>query len=361
MAGEYEYGNARLRAMKSRLLGRPAYDELLSTANLDELIAALVRTPYQPDIETALVRYAGARCIAEAVRLNVARECRQIKSFFKGEPLQLIGALLERWDVFNLKTILRGHARGIPTDQIVESVVPAGELDAAALSALAAQPTIRATVDLLVTWRLPYARPLVAAMPAYVERGDLADLELALDRDRFEATLARLPVDDPDAALVREMLAAEIDTTNIMTLLRLTRVPDREAALRAHYATPDPAPLLLPGGGLSAEQMSHLRQAGTVSDMARLLIGTPYGILVEGQLEAYHQSGDLGLIQRALERWLILKGVSMFGRDPLSIAVAIGYLSAKQAEMANLRLIAYGKALGLERGAIGREMIEWQS
>jgi len=359
MAGEYDYGNARLRAMKSRLLDGPAYDALVNADTLDELISALARTPYRTDVEAALIRYTGARCIAEAVRLNVAREGRQIQSFFDGEPRRLIKVLLGRWDVFNLKTILRGHARSIPADQIAESLVPAGELDAAALATLVAQPTIRATVDLLVTWGLSYARPLVEAMPAYTERGNLAELELALDRYRFAAALAQLPADEPNASLIRELLAAEIDVTNIMTLLRLTRIRDREATLRAHYGTPDPAPLLLSGGRLVAEQMSRLNQAETVSDVAHLLAGMPYGPVVESQLEAYHQTGDLGLIQRALERWLILEGVSMFRRDPLSIAVVIGYLSAKQAEAANLRLIAYGKASGLEPDAIRREMILW--
>jgi V/A-type H+-transporting ATPase subunit C len=359
MAGEYDYGNARLRAMKSRLLDRLVYEELLNTATFDELISALARTPYRPDVETALMRYGGARCIAEAVRLNVARECGQIRSFFDGEPRRLIGVLLGRWDVFNLKTILRGHARGIPTDQIVESLVPAGDLDAPALAALAAQPTVRATVDLLVTWRLPYARPLVEAMPAYTRRGDLAELELALDRDRFAAALAGLPVHDGNAALVREILVAEIDATNIMTLLRLSRVYDREAALRAHYGTTDLTPLLLPGGLLTAEQMSHLADGRWHMADSRWQIRDCRFESRIPNLESV--SGDLVLIQRALERWLILKGVSMFGRDPLGIAVAIGYLSAKQAEVANLRLIAYGKSLNLEPDAIRRELIEWQS
>ena len=52
----YGYGNARFRAMRSRLLTERNYSTLLDKANIEELISALAETPYREDLETALVR-----------------------------------------------------------------------------------------------------------------------------------------------------------------------------------------------------------------------------------------------------------------------------------------------------------------
>jgi hypothetical protein len=44
---DYDYGNARLRVMKSRLLPRSELEVLAEAGSLDGLIAALTKTVYQ--------------------------------------------------------------------------------------------------------------------------------------------------------------------------------------------------------------------------------------------------------------------------------------------------------------------------
>ncbi|HXV99576.1 MAG TPA: V-type ATPase subunit, partial [Anaerolineae bacterium] len=78
MPSGYDYGNARLRAMRSRLLKEADYSNLLAKGNLEELINALAETPYKEDIEIALTRRAGVQCIFEAVRANLTRTLQQI-------------------------------------------------------------------------------------------------------------------------------------------------------------------------------------------------------------------------------------------------------------------------------------------
>jgi vacuolar-type H+-ATPase subunit C/Vma6 len=47
----------------------------------------------------------------------------------------------------------------------------------------------------------------------------------------------------------------------------------------------------------------------------------------------------------------------MFTRDPLSIAIPIGYIGCKEIEVANLRLIAQAVTLGLKRDEVRQELI----
>jgi V/A-type H+/Na+-transporting ATPase subunit C len=356
VADEYGYGNARIRAMKAALLDRRAYEALLGAASVEALIEALARTDYKKEVEAALVKYGGLRCVTEGMSRNVARTIGSIAKFFDGRPLALVRLLVSRWDICNLIAILRGQARGVGAEEIVRALVPAGELGEAELKELVKQPTMGATAELMLTWRLRYAAALAGALRR--ADGDLAASETELHKSRFREALAALG-DEENDWLVRAMLQSEIDIVNLSLLLRLAMLGDRAAALRARFGAAEIGPLLIDGGSLSPRLLAELGAAPDVEAMAGLLRATPYGRSLQGRLEAYRQSGDAAILERALEGLLVLKGIGMFHRDPLGIAIAIGYIWAKSNEVANLRLIAHGKALGWQPEAIREEMIWW--
>lgn len=356
MAGDYGYGNARIRAMKAALLDRRAYDALLAAASVEALIEVLVHTAYREEIEAALVKFGGIQCVAEGVSRNVVRTVGAITRFFDGRPRELVRLLVSRWDLFNLIAILRGQARGVSAEEILRALVPAGELKEAELRELVKQPTIRATAELMLTWRLPYGGALARALR--LSGGDLAGVETELHQSRFRDALCGLGR-DADDLLVREMLQTEIDVENLSLLIRLCGVGDRRAALQARYGLAETAALLIDGGSLPPRLLAELGAAADVEAMVPLLQGTPYGSSLQNRLEPYRRSGDAGVLERGLGEVLVLKGIRMFHRDPLSIAIAIGYVWAKSNEIANLRLIAQGKELGWAPEMIREEMIWW--
>jgi len=61
---DYDYGNARLHVMKSRLLSTRELEMLVETGSLQGLIAALSKTIYQKSVEAALTRVSGMQCVA---------------------------------------------------------------------------------------------------------------------------------------------------------------------------------------------------------------------------------------------------------------------------------------------------------
>ena len=50
----FDYGNARLRALKSKLLSQRDLDALAESGSLQGLIAAMTKTAYRKPIEAAL-------------------------------------------------------------------------------------------------------------------------------------------------------------------------------------------------------------------------------------------------------------------------------------------------------------------
>ena len=55
----YEYANARIRGMKSRLLDRKELEELAGKLDIESVINQLEETPYREDIEDASVTIYG--------------------------------------------------------------------------------------------------------------------------------------------------------------------------------------------------------------------------------------------------------------------------------------------------------------
>ncbi len=221
---DYDYLNARIRSMKGRLLSPAALEGLIQKPDLGGVIAELERTPYRGELEKASIRYSGIRALEEALRREMAGTFSRILSIARGDEAEkYVRLLLARWDVQNIKTLIRGKAMHIPPTEILECLVPAGDLDEAALAELLKQPDIKAVIDLLATWRIRFARPLTLALAEFQENRDPSVLEYALDRFSCESSLYALREEADDDGIMREMVRSEIDVINLKTAFRLIR------------------------------------------------------------------------------------------------------------------------------------------
>jgi V/A-type H+-transporting ATPase subunit C len=361
MSDDYGYANARLRAMKSRLLTRSDYAELLDEPTIEDVIARLTHTVYQPEIEAALIKAVGWECLSESLRRHLAQTLAKITRFFDGAPLRLWRILIARWEVFDLKTILRGQAHHIPANEILDALIPVGDLKESDLSRLAQQTSVRATVDLLATWHYPYAPPLLEAMPRYSERRDLAELELALERARYQFALKQLAdLEDANAEMVRAALYAEIDAANILTVMRLSEGGSR-VRLAQRYGSAAPAPLLIKGGGSTSRRLFTRKDIPPIDALVRELSNTTFGDALTRGMARHEEKKTVGVFEDEMDEKLARQNLALFHRDPLSIGIAMAYLTALVTEVRNLRVIGRGKDAGWPRAEIEKELRLWQN
>lgn len=352
----YGYGNARLRARRSRLLTEANYTDLLRKSSIEEVITALTDTPYKDDVEMALLRAEGVRCVFEALRTNLTRTLRRVREFYEGEPRALVDLLLRRWDRHNLLAILRGQSHEVAPELVLSTLVTVGQLSEVSLRELARQPGLRAAIDLMSTWRLPYAGALRGAGP------DLDQLELALNRFHYASIRGALAGRERNRAIARDSVQAEVDVINIRAALRLARLPEALHLVQRRYNATDVRPLFIePGGYVSTARLAALvaERAG-LEGMVRGLGDTRYGPALEAGWRRYERgngNGDLATLERELERWQAEFAAAMFTRNSLSIAVPIGYLGCKEVEVANLRLIAQAVNLDMKRDQVQRDLI----
>ncbi len=356
----YGYGNARLRAMRSRLLTEIDYNSLLLRTNIEELITALAETPYRQEIETALIRTEGVNCIFQALRANLTQTLHHLRQFFAGKSLLLVNLLLRRWDRHNLLTILRGQKQEVSPESVIAAVVPVGQLDDVSLRELARQPGLRAAIDLMVAWRLPYARVLRQAQAQVDPTAELDQLELALNRFHYASLWEALEPGNGNCAIVLEHLRTEVDLINLSTTLRLTHISGITPLVGQRYDAGDIRPLLIEKPGhLPVQQLIDLVSAEEGPErVVRELSDTRYAQALAAGWQRYQAGEDgLAVLERELERWQAEQTAAMFTRNPLTIAIPIGYIGCKEIEVANLRLIAQAVSLEMDRDRVRRDLI----
>ncbi len=311
------YVNARVRGMHSFLFDRTHLNNLILKPDIDSLISELEKSPYKEDIERALITASGVRGVEYALRLNLVRTFRKILSFVEGDiGEKYVHIFLCRWDVHNVKTILRGKKVHIPSQDIRDCLIPAGSLDEATIVELLKQPDVKAVIDLLATWGHECAVPLTRHFEEYSARSDLVILEYALDKYYYEESLAQVNGRSKDEKIIRDIISTEIDVINIKSILTLVR--DR-------IDPADGEQILLSGGKyLDLKKLIALLGEGTVPGIINHLEQTPYRFLSELKSPG-SSSVKMSVYQSALDRYLITFGMHfevIHSQSPLSSGIS---------------------------------------
>lgn len=358
------YLNARLRAMRGQLLGRQDYEQILTLPDLPAMMAYLLDSPYGRSIESVGEATSDVARVEEGLRRNFSETLTKLFAISTGEPQEGVRLLLGYWDVYNIRTILRGKNIRLPAEEILPTLIPTGALDEAALEELCKQPDLRAVVDLLVTWRDPYGRPLVLALKDYHEPKDLLFLELVLDRFYFEQAFekleqARLARSDRDT--LRMILSLLVDRTNLMTALKVVEeqitLMDKERYFLSggHVYTEQHFARLLTARSLreafEEARLSHFKPA--LKDL-----GESTSISLRGERSRTTSGLSLlSMVERQLDRLLLRKMRALMRTDPVSMAAVVGYLLDKIREITNLRMILRGRLVNLPEPELLRFLI----
>jgi V/A-type H+-transporting ATPase subunit C len=337
--GDFPYINARIKVMKSALLPPQRLEELLQTPDLDGVIQALVDTPYNMELQEALSRFAGVRAVDEALAQNFYHTTRRILGFADGPPRRQIEVVLLRYDLQNLRAIVRGRHTGKSGEDILATLYPGGILSGVRLRELLQQPDLRAVADTLVTWMHPLGRALRDGVEASQRSGSLLDLEIALDRTYAQYGRRVADGEGDGETTFRRFLSGEVTATNMKTALKLRRMRDLTREERAKF--------YLLGGSVSLERFLAMAdpQSSTAEASTIRLFGADLA-----------WTDNLVEMERAIDRAFQRMAAQMYLGDPLGLDVVIGYLTRKAAEVANLRVIAHAKLLGLS-GDVARQEI----
>jgi V/A-type H+-transporting ATPase subunit C len=351
----YEYGNARLHAMKSRLLSRKELETLVAAGSLQGLIAALTKTIYQKSVETALARTTGMECIAESLHGELIGTLGKISSFYHGIPGSMVSIVLRSYDVHNLKAILRGLSRNAPAGEIIKTFLPIGELSYDSLVELASTGDPRSAIDVIASLRLPFAQPLLQLRAEHPGAEEF-EMELALDKWYIQESRRTLKSKARGRDQLSAALDLEADLANLLTVLRFAHTPSEHSFLNERIGSDDLTQLFLGPGKLEFALLAQAGTQDTVEAAISTLAESPYGITLKKGLEMYAHSAHLSSIEKCLKRFRLEWMNALIPKDPLGIGVVLGYIAVKINEVNNIRWIAQGINIGLKTETIRLEV-----
>jgi V/A-type H+-transporting ATPase subunit C len=334
---KYAYITGRVRAMKTKLIPGEMYPRMMAM-DISEIARYLEETQYKDEIDALSKDYSGVELIEHATFANLAKIYRRLLEVSIDEPSFLILEYLRRWDVWNIKTLIRGKYYGASDTEIIKYLVPAGELSPDFLAELAKKDSVQEVISAFDG--TDYASAL-----AQYDGKDLASLENALDKLYYfrmeRAVGGTLSV---GGGLLLKYIRREIDIKNLITLFRMNRAGIDAAVIQEN---------LIPGGKLYDELS---RMAGQpFGEFLRGLEGFPFWSSISDIATA--DIDAISRIEARLRAYLIRYAWALSNYHPLSILPVLGYMVSKETEVSNIRKIVRGKEAKLPAELIEEQVV----
>jgi V/A-type H+-transporting ATPase subunit C len=333
-AVKYAYIVARVRAMKSKLIPKEMYPKFLNM-QIPEILRFIEESEYKRDVDELGKKYRGTDLFEHALNQNLAFTYRKLIEISQNEANYIITEYLRFWDIWNIKTILRGKFSGASNEEILEDVVSAGELKYRDITEIVKIATVEGIIAALA--KTPY----YPALQGY--KGELAEIENALDK-RYYANRLESGVNAGNEFFLK-FLRTEIDLKNLKILFRMKRAAmEREAILK----------LLIPGGMEFKEADLSTLASLPFPEFVRELEDYSYWSAIA---DISTELTSLINIETRLDKYAVVYASRISYYYPLSILPILDYILSKKIEVDNLRIIVRGKETNLPEDIIKAHLV----
>lgn len=337
----YSLVNAKVRARLGRLLPVNLVERLSETREPTEFYAALSGTVYEPVFANPEIDIDPR--IAEKLLLEKEIEWHaELLQDLKGEVRELVAHFLEKYEIENIKTVLR--TRGSRSDRENIDYIARGKLPhAIPYKGLAEADTIEEAVNLLAG--TPYVRPAMEALEDYHEKKTLFPIETALEIDYYTRLKEKVSkLSGRDRKVAENLIGIEIDQKNIEWLIRLKFYYDIPVADLLDYNIPG-------GKNVDRSRLIKVFQSESVETVLAVALEQFFGRAAEF-FASNPQAAKLYVLEIILWNYLVSEARKVLGGFPFTIGTVLAYLILKRAEIRNLITILNGKILGMKKDEI---------
>ncbi|MCX9013989.1 MAG: V-type ATP synthase subunit C [Candidatus Methanoperedens sp.] len=331
---KYAYIAARVRAMKSKLIPKEMYPKFLNM-EIPEITRFIGESEYKKNVDEISKKYSGTDLFEHALNENLALTYRKLLDVSQGEANFLITEYLRSWDIWNIKTIIRGKFSGASEDEILEDVVSAGQLRYRDIIEIVKIDTVEGVIAAFA------GTPYYSVLKEY--SGDLADIEDKLDKMYYSNLLKA--ASSTENKLFLKYLMKEIDLKNLKLLFRMKRGGmEREDILK----------MLIPGGFELKDADLNRLSSLSFDEFVRALEDYSYWKAISDVSE---ELSSLWNVETRLDKYAQSYITSISYYYPLSILPVLSYIISKKIEIDNLRIIVRGKETALKEDIIKTHLV----
>jgi V/A-type H+-transporting ATPase subunit C len=333
---EWAYVVSRVRVMSRKLIPAEEYNKMLNM-ELDEVIRFLEESEYKKEIDELGFKYQGLTLIDYALSLNLSRAYSKLIRISKGTPRDLISAYLRRYDIWNIMNIVRGKMFNFPSEEIEATLIYAGEYDEEFCKSLMLKETIE---EIAKTFE---GTPFYPALEKIVRVCPMSEFEDDLYKIYYNG-LAGIKAETLDMKYFIDFIKMEVDIKNIKTILRLKA----DGASAEEIMTK-----IIPRGLQISEDEARKLAALEWDELIKSLEGYWFWEGIKDSVEG----ASLSKIEAMLDRLWAKKVLSKSHSFPLSVLPVMAFILLKKLEIDNLRIIARGKAAGLDVENIKEQLV----
>jgi len=336
----YLYVNAKIMAKEGKFISSSRWEDLWGCTSPGEIASLLEGTDYFPYLNEAAIN--DSKELEKAVLEEFSSLEREISTIIPKGSWPIKEYLLKKWDVINLRTVMRGIHGDVKKDEIVDSFIEGGELDVAFFNTLIDAESMDDFVALLA--KTPY-QSLTDGLGKYNETKNLFFLEASLDRifweDIWEKVLSLKGIKE-----FREFIGVCVETHNLKIILR---------AKNDGLLLEDINLFLIPDCTALNALLSAFDEED-LSDFIHFLEDTIYFEPLLSAQQEYEKTGSILVFEQALDNLVLKKAEDIRKKKPFGSGPLVGFLVSKDAEVKNLLTIVRSTEVDLDRDEI-RETI----
>ncbi len=332
----YPYTNTRVRVMRANLITDSEYRKL-SKMELSAIAEFLTNRGYSQEIEELGTRYSGEELIERALKQNLANTYIKLIDISPEDVQELLQAYYRKFELQNLKIILRKHMRDADED-VTDVLIPTPGMYRETLQRYMEMDDIETIIDEFTREGFnDNLQNLLADTDNLTEMEDLLDLYYYRNLQEEARNVGG------HSKLFMEFLQLEAALININLILRMKR---------RNYDY-----------GTIIDRLVDIPTSQQIVDNDELAAQESYEdaleLVRESAVGAYMDAEDLSPaeISHALDKFKLQKGIQMLHRDQLSVNPILGFMICKEIEFNNLRMLVRAKEEELGNEFIERNLI----
>jgi V/A-type H+/Na+-transporting ATPase subunit C len=334
----FPYTFARVSAMRSKLLKKEEYHKFLKM-DLPTITRYLQDSEYKDSITKLSTEYEGVELVDMALRREQYRKFNKLREISPMAVNEVIDLYLKRFDIQNLKVVLRGIFSEATKEEVFAMLEPNGKYRKEYYMELFEIGSIH---KVLKTTKLVFG--VEQAYEEFKKTNNLLELENALDKYYYKDAVEGAQELDEYGLAFKVFLLQRIDIININNLLRYKREGiDPNQIL--NY-------MIFEGLYLKAPALKKLAHKESIAALIKELKHSKYEKFI-----SFDEKEELSAIELRLQKHMMCRSMKRTYQHPMSIETILTFMLMLVIEIKNLRMIIKAKHFGIEPEYIEKNLL----
>ncbi|MCS7386169.1 MAG: V-type ATPase subunit [archaeon GB-1867-005] len=337
-ASKYAYSIARVRAMKSFMLTKEDYEDLLKAKDLNEAFKKLAETIYAPYFKEA--REATWIEIEKKLMKALSDIYEKVIEMAPEKAKDILSLIEKKLEIETLKQLIRGCISKLPIEEAMKFIFPIGEYSTEFCREFL-RKDLNEAIELIKDEEIKEI--IKQKIPEYEKLNITTPIEVALDKHILSKLLRqarKLP--KLDKKHCEHLVGIEIDMTNITTIVR---------GKAMKLSVKEIKDMLIPESYKLDREIIAAIGVEDPFEAYRLLVSGYYIGKLPPKVNSVEE------VEWAVKKAIINESRRVYITYPFHAGLLYAFMNLKYYEVRDVRVILMGKHLGVEEQIIRKHLL----